>query len=94
MQVDVSAEEEKFQEVVTAGLTVLILGIETSLDRALQEMVRMPWATIESVGACAALVCRDSCMCSVLASAYIMLQVDGMQYHAWSSVPAMNEGGG
>ena len=48
-QVDVSAEEDRFQEVVTAGLTVLILGIETQLDRALQEMVKMPWATIESV---------------------------------------------
>lgn len=48
-QVDVSAEEDKFQEVVTAGLTVLILGIETGLDKALQEMVKMPWATIETV---------------------------------------------
>ncbi|KAK9786068.1 hypothetical protein WJX73_001616 [Symbiochloris irregularis] len=49
-KVDVNNEEEKFQDVVTAGLTMLILGIETSLDKALQEMVRMPWATIESVG--------------------------------------------
>ena len=50
-QVDVSTEEERFQDVVTAGLTVLILGIETSLDRALQDMVKMPWATIETVRA-------------------------------------------
>lgn len=48
---DVSGEEDRFQDVVTAGLTVAILGLETQLDRALQEMVRMPWATIESVRA-------------------------------------------
>lgn len=73
-KVDVSGEEDRFQDVVTAGLTVAILGLETQLDRALQEMVRMPWATIESVGdqspfvsTCAqALSGLDSILCSGL----------------------------
>ncbi|KAL3139007.1 hypothetical protein ABBQ32_005811 [Trebouxia sp. C0010 RCD-2024] len=49
-QVDVSEEEDQFQAVTTACLNVLILAVETRLDVALQQMTRMPWATLETVG--------------------------------------------
>lgn len=49
-QVDVGEEEDQFQAVTTACLTVLILAVETRLDTALQQMTRMPWATLETVG--------------------------------------------
>ena len=49
MQVDVSEEEDQFQAVTTACLTVLILAVETRLDTALQQMTRVPWATLETV---------------------------------------------
>ena len=49
MQVDVSEEEDQFQAVTTACLNVLILAVETRLDVALQQMTRMPWATLETV---------------------------------------------
>ncbi|DBB02539.1 hypothetical protein WJX82_000485 [Trebouxia sp. C0006] len=49
-QVDVSEEEDQFQAVTTACLTVLILAVETRLDAALQQMIRVPWATLETVG--------------------------------------------
>lgn len=49
-QVDVSEEEDQFQAVTTACLTVLILAVETRLDVALLQMTRVPWATLETVG--------------------------------------------
>ena len=49
VQVDVSEEEDQFQAVTTACLNVLILAVETRLDVALQQMTRMPWATLETV---------------------------------------------
>ena len=49
VQVDVGEEEDQFQAVTTACLTVLILAVETRLDTALQQMTRMPWATLETV---------------------------------------------
>ena len=49
-QVDVHAEEDEFQSLVTAGLSVLILGVETRLDMPLQQMVRMTWGTMDTVG--------------------------------------------
>ena len=49
VQVDVSEEEDQFQAVTTACLTVLILAVETRLDTALQQMTRVPWATLETV---------------------------------------------
>lgn len=42
-------EEDEFQLVVTACLSVLILGCETKLDAALLQMTRMPWASLEAV---------------------------------------------
>lgn len=48
-QVDVQPEEDEFQSVMTASLSVLILGVETRLDVPLQQMIRMPWATMETV---------------------------------------------
>ena len=51
MQVDVSEEEDEFQLVITACLSVLILGTETKLDAALVQMTRLPWASLESVRA-------------------------------------------
>ena len=48
-QVDVSEEEDQFQAVTTACLTVLILAVETRLDVALLQMTRVPWATLETV---------------------------------------------
>ena len=44
-----SGEEDAFQQTATAGLNALVLGLETRLDAGLQQMVRMPWATIEAV---------------------------------------------
>ena len=42
-------EEEEFQTVVTACLSVLILGTETKLDAAMAAMTRLPWASLEAV---------------------------------------------
>ena len=44
-----SDEEDQFQAVTTSCLNVLILAVETRLDIALQQMTRMPWATLETV---------------------------------------------
>ena len=49
LQVSVSEEEDEFQLVITACLSVLILGTETKLDSALIQMTRLPWASLESV---------------------------------------------
>ena len=49
VQVDMGGEEDAFQQTATAGLNTLVLGLETRLDAGLQQMVRMPWATIEAV---------------------------------------------
>jgi hypothetical protein len=49
VQVSVTEEEDEFQLVVTACLSVLILGCETKLDAALLQMTRMPWASLEAV---------------------------------------------
>lgn len=46
---DVAEEEDAFQGVVTASLSVLVLGVETRLDAALLQMTRLPWASLESV---------------------------------------------
>ena len=51
MQVNVSEEEDDFQLVITACLSVLILGTETKLDAALVQMTRLPWASLETVRA-------------------------------------------
>ena len=51
MQVDLSEEEDQFQAVTTACLNVLILAVETRLDVALQQMTRVPWASVETVRA-------------------------------------------
>lgn len=48
-QVDVGEEEDACQGMVTAGLSVLVLGVETRLDAALLQMTRLPWASLESV---------------------------------------------
>lgn len=48
-QVSVAEEEDEFQLVVTACLSVLILGTETRLDAALAQMTRLPWASLEAV---------------------------------------------
>ena len=49
VQVDVTAEEDEFQAVITACLNVIILAVETRLETPLQQMVRMPWSTMEAV---------------------------------------------
>ena len=49
VQVNVSEEEDDFQLVITACLSVLILGTETKLDAALVLMTRLPWASLETV---------------------------------------------
>ena len=46
-----SEEEDEFQAVITACLSVLLLGCETRLDAALAQMARMPWSTLEAVSA-------------------------------------------
>lgn len=35
---------------ITRALSVLVAGLETRLDAELENMVRMPWATMETVG--------------------------------------------
>ena len=47
----VAEEDDEFQLVVTACLSVLILGTETKLDAALAQMTRLPWASLEAVRA-------------------------------------------
>ncbi len=55
-------EEDEFQLVVTACLSVLILGCETKLDAALLQMTRMPWASLETVRVQNPnQLCSDSC---------------------------------
>ncbi|KAK9820837.1 hypothetical protein WJX81_002519 [Elliptochloris bilobata] len=49
-QVGVAEEEDAFAGVVTACLSVLVLGAETRLDAVLTQMTRLPWASLESVG--------------------------------------------
>ena len=44
-----SEEEDEFQGVIIACLSVLLLGCETRLDAALAQMARMPWSTLEAV---------------------------------------------
>ena len=44
-----SEEEDEFQLLITACLSVLILGTETKLDAALVQMTRLPWASLELV---------------------------------------------
>ena len=50
-QVNVAEEEDAFAGVVTACLSVLVLGVETRLDAVLTQMTRLPWASLESVRA-------------------------------------------
>jgi hypothetical protein len=49
IQVSITEEEDEFQLVITACLSVLILGCETKLDAAMGQMTRMAWASVESV---------------------------------------------
>ena len=65
VQVDVSEEEDQFQAVTTACLNVLILAVETRLDVALQQMTRMPWATLETVSpaCCSSAGSLSPCKC-------------------------------
>jgi len=49
LQVDVREEEEEFQGLITACLSVLLLAVQTRLDVPLQQMARMPWGTMEQV---------------------------------------------
>lgn len=60
LQVSVSEEEDEFQLVITACLSVLILGTETKLDSALTQMTRLPWASLESVRSLSSVFDRDS----------------------------------
>lgn len=42
--------QDEFSGVITRALSVLVAGMETRLDAELDNMVRMPWATLETVG--------------------------------------------
>ena len=53
-------EEDAFQQTATAGLNTLVLGLETRLDAGLQQMVRMPWASIEAVSSLESVVTEMS----------------------------------
>ena len=46
---DVREEEEDFQGLITACLSALILAVQTRLDSPLQQMCRMPWASMDVV---------------------------------------------
>ena len=86
LQVDVSEEEDQFQAVTTACLNVLILAVETRLDGALQQMTRMPWATLETVSALAqalpASFVSPHCQCCVAP--------DVMLAHPQSAPPSLS----
>ena len=81
MQVDVSEEEDQFQAVTTACLTVLILAVETRLDTALQQMTRMPWATLETVSCC--VHCVLSPTCALACSRYFTVTGERAQFVHW-----------
>ncbi|KAJ3021483.1 Vacuolar protein sorting-associated protein 53 [Thoreauomyces humboldtii] len=48
--VNYNREREAFMDVSTAGIKQLVHAVETSLEPALNAMVKRPWATLESVG--------------------------------------------
>ena len=49
-QVNFETEEEAFNTVAAQCLSVLVLGINTRLDVAFQEMIKIRWDTIETTG--------------------------------------------
>mmetsp|Transcript_7164 Transcript_7164/g.11810 ORF Transcript_7164/g.11810 Transcript_7164/m.11810 type:complete len:972 (-) Transcript_7164:1024-3939(-) len=48
--IDMSPEQEEFSAVITKAVRILVLGIETKIQVALDAMTKMPWASIEGVG--------------------------------------------
>uniref|UniRef100_A0A061RIS0 Vacuolar protein sorting-associated protein 53 n=2 Tax=Tetraselmis sp. GSL018 TaxID=582737 RepID=A0A061RIS0_9CHLO len=50
MEVSCEPEQDEFSSVMTACLSVLVLGMETRLDEALRQMTRKAWDRTESVG--------------------------------------------
>jgi len=42
--------QDEFSGVITRAMSVLVAGLETRLDAELENMVRMPWATMGTVG--------------------------------------------
>ncbi|XP_020866344.1 vacuolar protein sorting-associated protein 53 A [Arabidopsis lyrata subsp. lyrata] len=48
--VDMSEVQDKFSCVITKALMTLVRGLETKFDTEMQEMARVSWGTLESVG--------------------------------------------
>lgn len=89
-QVDVAEEEDAFAGVVTACLSVLVLGVETRLDAVLAQMTRLPWASLESVRAPLGVVsgvCCDS-VCYNRRAALWQCHSSGVQQKATAILPA------
>ena len=49
-QMDMSQAEDDFSGVITTALSTLVLGLETRVDQALGEMIKINWATLDLVG--------------------------------------------
>eukprot|EP00898_Chlorokybus_atmophyticus_P008215 jgi/Chlat1/8395/Chrsp80S07907 len=49
-QMDMSGEQEQFSGLITRALAILVLGIETRLEAALQGMAKTNWGSLEGVG--------------------------------------------
>ena len=49
-RIDFSGEEDEFQTVVAACLSVIVLGIETKVEGGLAAMARHNWAAVETAG--------------------------------------------
>eukprot|EP00741_Cyanophora_paradoxa_P011209 tig00020554_g10829.t1 len=48
--VDLSAEQEEFSGAITKAVRILVLGVETKVQGALEQMTRMNWSAVEAVG--------------------------------------------
>jgi hypothetical protein len=49
-KVDMSAVQDEFQGVVTAGIKLLVSALETRLTPALTAMIKIKWDTMEEMG--------------------------------------------
>eukprot|EP01102_Stenamoeba_stenopodia_P022198 TRINITY_DN9163_c0_g2_i1.p1 TRINITY_DN9163_c0_g2~~TRINITY_DN9163_c0_g2_i1.p1 ORF type:complete len:354 (+),score=94.55 TRINITY_DN9163_c0_g2_i1:1-1062(+) len=47
-KIDMTTEQEEFGSIVAKGAKILVYGLETKLEAALNSMVKMPWSTWES----------------------------------------------
>jgi hypothetical protein len=49
-QVDMTSEQDAFQDVTAKGIKILVSGLERRLDAAYQEMGSINWVTMSIIG--------------------------------------------